>query len=499
METIISAAYLRKSRAEEKTDTLEEVLERHEKILSEYAEKNNIVIAKTYKEVISGESIFARPQMLQLLQDIEDGNYDAVLCMDIDRLGRGGMKDQGIILDALKYSDTLIITPDKTYDLNDETDEELTEFKTFIARRELKITKKRLQRGLKETIKEGGYVANAPFGYTKIYKDKKPTLEINEEEAYYVRMMFNMYTQGIGCHTIAETLNSLGVKPRRSDKFSRTSVRHILKNPTFIGKVAWNKKKNIRKGSQGNEKNKVIYNPKEEWTIVEGMHPAIVDEVTFKKAQQIFDLRYIPPSNDGTVKSSLAGLVRCNKCGNIMQRMGAHQGSPYLLCNTKGCVASTKFDLVEQAMLDQLASTLKQLQMEHYNKPEADTSQLEKALIITQKETAKVLMQKDNLHNLLEQGVYDVATFWERSAAVTSKLEILKEQEKATTELIEKTKNQNKILVVQKLRSVLDAYSVADASQRNMLLKNVIESISYNKEKKSKPEDFTLTISLRFL
>ena len=147
-----AAQYLRKSRMEEGMDT-EEVLAKHRKALAEFADRNNIHIIETYYEVVSGESLYARPEMLRLLKDVEDGCYDAVLCMDLDRLSRGRMRDQGVILDTFKDSGTLIITPEKTYDLSDELDDEMAEFKTFISRREYKIINKRRsphgERGLK--------------------------------------------------------------------------------------------------------------------------------------------------------------------------------------------------------------------------------------------------------------------------------------------------------------------------------------------------------------
>ena len=110
-----AAAYIRKSRLEEGMDT-QEVLSKHQKALVEYAAAHQIHLIEIYPEVVSGESLYARPQMLRLLQDVEEGRYDAVLCMDLDRLSRGRMKDQGIILDTFRESDTLIITPEKVYD-----------------------------------------------------------------------------------------------------------------------------------------------------------------------------------------------------------------------------------------------------------------------------------------------------------------------------------------------------------------------------------------------
>ena len=64
--------------------------------------------------------------MIELLEEVKKGMYDAVLVVHIDRLGRGNLQDQGDILDAFKYSRTKIVTPNKIYDLNDEFDEEYT-------------------------------------------------------------------------------------------------------------------------------------------------------------------------------------------------------------------------------------------------------------------------------------------------------------------------------------------------------------------------------------
>ena len=184
--------YIRKSRTEELSDSVEETLRRHREILSEFAKEQGIYVTHIYEEVVSGESLYARPQMLQLLEDMERGEFDAVLCMDIDRLGRGGMSDQGIILETFKHTDTKIITPRKIYDLNNELDEEYTEFETFMARRELKIIKRRMQRGIQKSVQEGCYLANAPYGYRNVVVDRRPTLAIEESEARYVRMMYDL-------------------------------------------------------------------------------------------------------------------------------------------------------------------------------------------------------------------------------------------------------------------------------------------------------------------
>ena len=112
------AVYLRKSRADDPHEPLEETLRKHREQLTAYMLREGISVLPedVYEEVVSGDSLYARPQMLRLLEAVEAGEYSGVLCMDIQRLGRGSMRDQGVILDAFKYSGTKILTPTKTYD-----------------------------------------------------------------------------------------------------------------------------------------------------------------------------------------------------------------------------------------------------------------------------------------------------------------------------------------------------------------------------------------------
>lgn len=492
-----AAQYLRKSRMEEGMET-DEVLARHRTALAEYAAAHNIHIIETYDEVRSGESLYARPEMMRLLEDVESGKYDAVLCMDMDRLSRGRMKDQGIILDAFRESGTLIITPDKTYDLNNDIDDELAEFKTFMSRREYKIINKRLRRGLMQSISEGWYVANAPYGYQKTTLDRHPTLEVIEEEAAFVRMMYDMYINGSGCTKIARHINALGARPHRSAAFNRSSVAQILRNPTYAGKIVWNQKSHIKKGTKGNPKHITVYNPREKWLIVEGRHPAIISPDVYEKTQQIMDGRYIPSKNDGTIKSPLAGLVKCSVCGRNMQRMEMHKKVTYLLCNTPGCCAGAKFDFVEERVLQHLKQVLAELTVD---KPATPTGQHTKALQteleVIKKEQTSAQAQKNKLYELLETGVYDLETFRERMESVKNKITSLNAEEKAALRALDDVQRADPAALAAKIQALLDAYDTADGASQNAMLKGVINIIWYAKAKKTKPQDFSLKIDMK--
>lgn len=163
-------AYLRKSREDREAELhgAGETLARHEKALKDLAHSLGITIAKTYREVVSGETIAARPQMISMLNDVETLRPDGVLVTEIPRLARGNTRDQGLLMETFKYCNTKIITPSKTYDPTDEFDEEYAEFGLFMSRREYNSIRRRLMNGKTASAKEGKYAGSiAPYGYTK--------------------------------------------------------------------------------------------------------------------------------------------------------------------------------------------------------------------------------------------------------------------------------------------------------------------------------------------
>lgn len=247
--------YLRKSRADMEAEAHGEgeTLARHERLLLEVAKRGNYNVTQIYREVVSGETIAARPVMQQLLQEVENGIWTGVLVVEIERLARGDTVDQGIMSQTFKYSGTKIITPMKVYDPENEFDEEYFEFGLFMSRREYKTINRRLQRGRTSSAKEGKFVgANALYGYEKIRipNDKGFTLRPIEDEADIVRLIFQLYTYGelqdngqmkqLGTYSIALRLDNMGIdSPTSKSNWSDRTVKQILSNPVYIGKIRW--------------------------------------------------------------------------------------------------------------------------------------------------------------------------------------------------------------------------------------------------------------------
>lgn len=316
-------AYLRKSRADMELEKLKkfDTLKQHEKFLKDRAKQLGIKIRHIYREVVSGESIQDRPEIQKVLKVIEPGDVDGILVVEVERLTRGDSKDQGIIAEAFKYSNTMIITLNKIYDPNSPEDEEYFEFGLFMSRREYKAINRRMQRARIANVLEGKYCASEPpFGYKKVRLkyDKGFTLEPVEAEAEVIKDMFQKRSEGMGFDIICNWLNTLDFRPKKSDVWTPATIRGMLSNPVYLGKIRWNNNKQEKRLVNG-QIVKTRKRNKKNLIVVEGLHPAIVEENVYNLAQSI------TPKNTSTkrgteLQNPLATLIKCADCGRSMQR-----------------------------------------------------------------------------------------------------------------------------------------------------------------------------------
>lgn len=317
-------AYLRKSRADMELEKLKkfDTLKQHEKFLKDRANQLGIKIRKIYREVVSGESIQERPEMQEVLKNVETGTIDGILVVEVERLTRGDAKDQGTVTQAFKYSNTKIITLNKIYDPNSDEDEEYFEFGLFMSRREYKTINRRMQRARIANVLDGKYCASEPpFGYKKVRVKygKGYTLEPVSEEAEIVKEMYQKRADGMGYDIICNWLNTLDFKPKKSDVWTPATIKGMLSNPIYIGKIRWNsnKQKKILINGQIIKKRKKGNN--EDLILVEGLHPAIINNDLFDIVQGIKPNKASTKHNT-ELQNPLATLVKCADCGRSMQR-----------------------------------------------------------------------------------------------------------------------------------------------------------------------------------
>lgn len=316
--------YLRKSRSDDPSLTLEEVLEKHENILKDWQERNldkAIPTDNVYKEVVSGETIDSRPEFQKLLKRIESPRIKAILVVEVERLSRGDLMDCGLIIRLLRYTNTLVITPQRIYDLQDEFDREGFERELKHGNYYLEYSKKIMKRG-KDYIVEniGGFVGSVPpYGYKQIRvlvgSKKVPTLEIVEEEAKIVRMIFDWYlNESLGFQRIADRLDEMGIKPRRVNHWSNQSVKKILENEHYIGKIRYYAHEMVHVVNDLNVTKKKV--AVKDYQLFDGMHEAIIDEETFNRTIAKRN-SYPRVQKDKKLRNPLASLLYC-ECGHAM-------------------------------------------------------------------------------------------------------------------------------------------------------------------------------------
>lgn len=505
--------YLRKSREDKELEKYNntDTLDRHRKTLLEFAKHHNIEVGHIYEEIVSGETIAERKEMQKLLKDVENHKWSGVLVMEIERLARGDTADQGVVAKTFKYSSTKIITPMKTYNPNDEYDEEYFEFGLFMSRREYKTINRRLQRGRVSSVNEGKYVASIPpFGYKrkKLENGKGYTLEPDEEESKTVMQIFNLFAyQELPINSIAKTLDYIGLKPRNSYCWNISSIREILNNPVYIGKIRWNSRKQVITTNNGVQ---VKHRPRnKDSIIIDGLHPAIIDYSTWEIAQSKRKYNTPPVIHNNVIQNPLSGLVYCQKCKRAMKRRPYTSSlkEPTLICDNLQCDnISSKLCIVEDRIVEALKIWLKNYYIDYNNVTKFEKS----SKIITDKEILSQLENKlskerakqNRIFDLFEEGVYNKDEFNKR-------LDNSKNNIGQTKERIKRLKDQIRLYTdnsikkedaLPNLKNIMDIYYKLRTNQeKNTFLKTVIEKVTYLKTeksigKKSNPTKFEINI-----
>ena len=505
--------YLRKSRADLELEKMSnvDVLKSHEKQLIEYAKNNNILIKPEdiRREVVSGDTIDQRPVIQQVLREVESGTVESVLVMEVDRLARGDTIDQGVISKTFKYTNTKIRTIQRTYNPNNEADEEYFEFGLFMARREYKLIKRRIQFGRVRSVKDGKWPNSVtPYGYNKIkLKNQKGyILVINEDEAKTVRLIFDLLiNENMGTSKIANRLNELNIKPRKQSFWTPAGVRNILSSEAVHGYITWS-----RRALKKELKNGVVRSSRpisDNYLLIKGLHEPIIDEDTWKKAKKVLSgtsVKTVP--NDKILKNPLAGLIICGKCGRKMLRRNyVSKRQESLICTATACKnVSSDLCRVENRLIKHLKEELRSYKnyIANYEKEiileeTAKKNQVE----IIKEETDKLNKQLDKACEFVETGVYNTETFLKRTNLIKEQLENL---EKQKNEIDTSTLDKVKIIKmsIPKIENILATYNDSNltAEQKNMLLKTIVEKVIYIKEKGGRgyEENFHLEVYLKF-
>lgn len=492
--------YLRKSRADQEAEQHGELetLARHEQLLTELAKRLGIQVQAVYKEIVSGETIAARPEMTRLLADVEAGAWNGVLVVEVERLARGDTIDQGIVAQAFKFSGTKIITPAKIYDPDNEFDEEYFEFGLFMSRREYKTISRRINRGRIASVKEGKYISPvAPYGYkrVKLRESKGYTLAPDPEQAPVVRLIYDLYVNGkngeeMGSRKIALYLDSLGIKPMKKGSWSPATIRDMLKNEIYTGRSVWQKRREVKSVKNGTvTKSRPTA---KEYISVPGLHEAIISEETFAAARKIMEQHVHTTSTAGMpLQNPLSGLVYCAKCGALMTRLGENARTRYsvLKCPNTHCDnISAPIFLIEKEILSFLREWLDNykltLQTGGNRRPDLTAGALQESLAAARKELEDLHARREKTYDLLESGIYSNEVFLERNGKLTGEIKTAEAAlQKMETELAaQEQKNREFSDLLPRAYELIALYEKTNAAaEKNRILKQLIVKADYVK------------------
>lgn len=503
--------YLRRSRQdiEREKRTGEDTLATQKRIMSKVLDDFKSAYDQV-EEIGSGDKIETRPVFQLVLKNLEEGKYNAVAVKEIPRLGRGAYSDMGKIYDLLVSKRIFVITPYKTYDPQNPADARQIRFELFFAREEFEMIKERLISAKYNLAHEGKWVCGAaPFGYRLVYNTGR--LEIAEEEAQTVRLIYNLYVYGmeinglqkdVSFRAIASYLTRMGLStPRRAISWSHLTVRRIIENVVYIGTLKYCTRKRVA--------NKYFDRPKNQWIIVEHAHEALIDTETWTKSQaKINEIKVNPHVKLDFSPCELAGLIICSKCGHHMVRQYSIQHyrkktgklstyhKEFLLCPTTGCTC-VKYRDVESSILNYLETLgkfnpikLTELIKQYYKKQTSlvsvNTAESVEKRISGLKRKLRFICEK------FEAGIYNDQLFNERKKEIEKELSFLRSVNIINNETVP---DKVKVDIKENIKTFLDAYRQAgDKTLKNKLLRQLITSIHLNKTDKGK---FNLTIRPR--
>lgn len=330
--------YHRKSRQDDPSQTVEEVLIKHKRIADEWVLNNlsgPIPDGNIYMERVSGETISDRVEFQKVLKRIESDSIKAVFVIEPERLSRGDLADCGTIINAFRYTKTKIITPHHVFDLSQEIERMYLENELKRGNQYLEYTKLLMKRGREDAVKRGCYIAtDPPFGYDIVKFGKDRTLKPNDEQKIIVKEIFEMFVSGMTIDSITRVLNSRNIKTNKGNMFVSRNINRMLKNHVYIGKIRWNARRSEKSMVDGIIVTKIVNVPKEDVLLVDGKHEAIISDEMFYKAQELFGT-HAHCTYSKELKNPLSGLVKCGLCGKSMRYIKYNNREPRYACSTK--------------------------------------------------------------------------------------------------------------------------------------------------------------------
>ena len=371
----ITALYCRLSRDDELQGDSNSI-KNQKNILQKFADDNGFENTEFFVDDGYTGTNFDRPDWLNLIGKVEEGNVGIVIVKDMSRLGRDYLK-VGYYTEVLfPGSDIRFIAINNNVDSANQQDSDFTPFLNIINEWYAKDTSKKIKAVFKAKGQSGKPLCtNPPYGYIKDPEDKTHWI-VDKVAATVVREAFHLCMEGYGPTQIAKEFVKRGYKnstghakeqgikrpDNRSDgndfSWHSSSIVHMLSRQEYLGHTV-----NFKTFRKSYKNKKQILNDPLEWQIFENTHEAIIEEPVFKVVQKIRDgRRRLSLMGEMPI---LSGMLFCADCGNKLYQVrhrGWEHDKEHFVCATyrkvKGGCSSHQIRnvVVEELLLDGIRS-----------------------------------------------------------------------------------------------------------------------------------------------
>ena len=334
----LAVAYERKS-----TDMQEYSIEDQDRKIFEWAELHHYKIVHRYvDEALSGKRAEKRPAFMQMIEDSESSDWEAVIIYDSSRFARN--LEQSLVYKSILKRNNVQVISVTSPPIEDE-DAALLSDAMMGVMDEMYVRKlsKNVKRGVESKLLRGEWFGNPPHGYIKVNK----ALVIEPKEAEIIRYIFDAVLSGETYYSIFKHLHSAGIKTRRGLDFCTRSIYAILTNQVYRGYL-----KTTIDGTT---------------RLIKAKHDAIIDEETFEKVQQIVIDRKIRHNHKQKPRETgrhwLSGLIRCANCNSIFVYVDKASRSPRFRCAGYGQSICHVPTVMVSVVEDMVLKALDQIQL----------------------------------------------------------------------------------------------------------------------------------------
>jgi len=321
-------------------------LRAQEEKLRSYAQLKDWHIYSVYAdEGISGKDIESRPAIKQLIADVESGKITNVLVYKIDRLTRS-TKNLIELVELFNNHQCAFNSLIESIDTASATGRMFLKIVGIFAEFERENLAERLRLGFERKVKEGYAICSfiTAYGYDRELGAKIPT--INREQAIIVQRIYNMYLyDDCNLKSICRILNAEQIPSKKGIKWCPSSVKGILTNVIYIGKVRYS------------------VNDTSRYFETDGQHQPILDESIFYQVQEKMNkIKRTAPTKRPSSAAYYCGVMYCPVCGGKYttkwqygkqkDENGASIASyPYYLCRNAQDDKCTAKSIISHRML----------------------------------------------------------------------------------------------------------------------------------------------------